>query len=169
MIRLGLVFVVACQAASRPLTQAEASKPLEHELPARSTELDSRRGFGVLEAGHGDADVRAFALRFVNVLADENVGQLRQLLGKATWQPGLARTTPVEEFVRRFAMLDYQALRAPLGQGAFDAMQLRSQGAGTWDVRLPQVSTSEPLFTGRPVLRVVRDGDGLAITAYGED
>lgn len=163
------LLVCTCHGGPRPLTPVEAQPPLEHEEPARVTELDSKQGFGTLETGTGDAAIRALALRLVGVLADENVSQLRQLLGHATWQPGLAKGTPVDELTRRFAMLDYQSLRGPLAQGAFDGMQVRTVDERTWDVRLPPVSVPEPLFAGRPVVRIAREGDGLVITGYGED
>ena len=158
-----------CGSQRRVLTPAEAAPSRDEDAPTRVTELDSRRGFATLENGDGDAEVRALVLRLVQVMADENVSQLRVLLGHATWQPGLAKGGPVDELTRRFAMLEYQQLRGPLAQGALDAMQVRRVDERTWDVRLPSVTTPEPLFAGRPVVRVVRAAESLAITAYGED
>lgn len=164
-----LCMVCACTTAPRALAQSEAAPPLEHAPPSRVTELDTERGFGTLETGEGDAGVRALALRLVGVLADEDASQLRLLLGRASWQPGIAKGTPVDELTRRFALLDYQTLRGPLAQGAFDAMRVRRVDDRSWDVRLPLIAAPEPLFAGRPVLRIAREGDTLAITGYGED
>ncbi len=158
-----------CAPSPRILSPADVAAPLEYAAPRGAATLNTQRGFGTLEAGNGDDDVRALVLRFVSVLADENVSQLRELLGQATWQPGVAQKAPADELARRFALLDFQSLRAPIAQGVFERMQVRSVDATSWDVRLPFLSGPEPLFLGRPVLRVVRAGDALSITSYGEE
>lgn len=175
-----LLATVAC-ARERALGPADVASPREDAPPPRVSELDSQAGFGTLAEAEGDASVRTLALRFVAALAEENTGQLRVMLQHATWQPGLSRGTPIEELTRRMAMQEFQALKVPLAQGAFDSMQVRgvestpapgrSQpvDAGTFLVRLPTVPLPEPLFTGRPVLRIARTGETLTITSYGEE
>ena len=160
------------------LTPADLAPPRENTPPPAVSDLDTRSGFGTLSEAEGDAGVRDLALRFVAALSEENTGQLRILLQHATWQPGLARGTPFEELSRRMALQEFQALKLPLAQGAFDAMQVRgaspsgvsqSSSGAAYDVRLPTVALPEPLFAGRPVLRIVRSADALTIASYGEE
>lgn len=170
-VRVDIVWLAlaACSPSVPPLTPAEAAPPLEQHAPARASELDTRAGFGALTDAEGDGAIRALAMRFLSALADENTSQLNALLQKATWQPGASRLPPASELARRFAMHEFQALRTPIARGEFDSMQVRVVDSNGWDVRLPLVTLVEPLFAGRPVLRIVRNGEQLAIASYGED
>lgn len=170
-MKRALCFVVlaACAPRATKLSPAEVRAPLDESPPVSAAEVETRAGFGVLAGAEDEEPVRALTLRFLNALADENIGQMRALLQKASWQPPGPRLSPVDEFTRRFAMLDFQVLRTALAQGTYDSMQVRAAGPAAWDVRLPPLPMSEPVFTGRPVLHVAQTADQLVITGYGEE
>ena len=165
---LGAALLVGACGGAPALTPGEVVPHRDEELPPAGPAVDTQTGFGVLGEAEGDAEVRALVLRFVAALASENGTQVAQLLAKAAWSSG-GRGTPAEELGRRLSMYDYQVLRAPLARGELERMQVRSAATGEWDVRLPALSLPEPLFTGRPVLRIAKDAAGLTITHYGEE